>query len=125
MLGLKRRAYGGDLVDLHTSRRLDYDRVQQLKALPFAQGRAMRLEDNNGLRLIVKDASTAIPELVNWLGQQKIEIGSVNEYVPPYDDVFVAVVRNEETANRSDRTPPLDAPEQLRPPPSKKEASDA
>jgi hypothetical protein len=47
-------------------------------------------------RLVVDEASTAIPASIEWGQQQNVVIKSVQEYVPPFDDVFVALVEQEE-----------------------------
>jgi hypothetical protein len=47
------------------------------------------------MRLIVDHANTAIPELMGWTQQQKIQVKSVEEYIPSFEDVFVELVHPE------------------------------
>jgi hypothetical protein len=47
------------------------------------------------MRIIVDHANTAIPELMGWTQQQKIQVNSVEEYIPSFEDVFVELVRPE------------------------------
>ena len=90
--GLRRRAFGGEVVELHTPQRMDYNRLQLLRQLPFVHD-ITRLDDLD-LRVVVDDASSAIPALLNWGQAQQVPIDSIREYLPPFDDVFVQVVKN-------------------------------
>ena len=94
--GLRERAMGGDLVEIHTEQRLpDAPYLQELSKLPFVRGRVRRLDDAGGLQLTVDEASTAIPDLVAWFQGQKVPIVSIQEYLPPFDDVFVQLVKKD------------------------------
>lgn len=93
---LRRAAFGGEVVDLNTAQRLDYRTVQYIAGFPFVQGRSVTRTEENGLRIIVDEASTAMPELVNWARQNNIELVSIEEYLPPFDDVFVELVKQKE-----------------------------
>ncbi|MGH2521094.1 MAG: ABC transporter ATP-binding protein [Anaerolineales bacterium] len=95
--GLRRRAFGGEIVDLSTAERVDYNHLMQLQSLPFVQDRIRVLSPNN-LRLVVDEASTAMPALLEWCKEQNLAVESVEEHQPPFDDVFVEVVKRE-TAN--------------------------
>ena len=90
--GLRKRAFGGDLVDLRTTRRVPYETRQALAQLPFVRGRPARVDDTH-LRLTVDEAATDIPNLLEWGREQGIEIDSIEEYLPPFDDVFVELVK--------------------------------
>ncbi len=93
---LRRQAYGGDLVELHTANRVDYDHLVMLRQLPFVHGNRVTREDEQDLRLVVDDASTAIPDLLEWGKAQNIEIESIKQFFPPFDDVFVELVKQHE-----------------------------
>ena len=43
-------------------------------------------------KFAVEDASKAIPQLLDWCQEQGIPVESINEYVPPFDDVFVMIM---------------------------------
>jgi ABC-2 type transport system ATP-binding protein len=87
---LRRRAFGGDVVDLRTERPLDWDVMERIEKLPFVH-RIASYQGNN-IRLVVDEASTAVPALLNFLNQQKVPIASLEEFLPPFDDVFVMIV---------------------------------
>jgi ABC-2 type transport system ATP-binding protein len=94
---LRRQAYGGEVVDMLTAKRLPYAQLQEIADLPFVRGTPERI-DTRGLRVIVDDTSTAIPELLQWCNQRDIDIETVDEYLPPFDDVFVELM-NHKTEN--------------------------
>jgi ABC-2 type transport system ATP-binding protein len=95
--GLRKRAYGGDVVDITTEENqpLDLNYVHQLAELPFLKGRP-KLMDENKVRVLVDESSTAIPALIEFTNSKKIDVKSIERYAPPFDDVFVHLVKNEE-----------------------------
>lgn len=94
--GLRRRAYGGEVVDMTLIDRVQHERhIQPIRDLPFVQDRDVTRRGDQQLRIIVDEASTAIPALLEWCKSQNIEIESIEEYLPPFDDVFVELVKEE------------------------------
>lgn len=92
--GLRRRAQGGaDAVDMTTETRLDAATLGQL--LTVEGVKSISRVANTSLRIQVEDAATAIPEIVDWCREHQIEVTSVQQYVPPFDDVFVELMRQE------------------------------
>lgn len=89
---LRYRAFGGDLVDLHTVERLDYQSLQAIKALPFVVSQVHQA-DINSVRLVVKEAKTDMAALLDWARDNNLQIKSIEEYLPPFDDVFVELVK--------------------------------
>lgn len=92
--GLRQRAYGGEVVDLRTTERIGYGDLQQLYQVPGVEGEIERI-DNNTVRLTVDEASTAMPALLEWCQAQNLKVESIQEYLPPFDDVFVELVKKE------------------------------
>lgn len=92
--GLRRRAFGGEVVDLRLVERLDYSDQVALQQLPLMRGPARALAPNH-LRLMVEEAGTAVPALVQWCNSRSLAVESIQEYAPPFDDVFVELVRRE------------------------------
>ena len=45
-----------------------------------------------------KEASTAIPQLLHWCENNEVAIESINEFVPPFDDLFVKIMEEEQAA---------------------------
>lgn len=91
--GLRYRAYGGDIVDLIATERITYEQRHALKELEYVHRPPERVSDQH-LRLIVDEAATAVMKLVSWCEERGITVDSVEEYQPPFDDVFVALVED-------------------------------
>jgi ABC-2 type transport system ATP-binding protein len=94
--GLRHKAFGGDIVELRTNTRLDYQLQVQLRDLPYVVGPITRTGDNSA-RLIVKEARSAVPDLMDWTQQNNIEVETIEEHQPPFDDVFVKLVQRDRT----------------------------
>jgi ABC-2 type transport system ATP-binding protein len=95
--GLRHRAFGGDVVQIRTARRLEYAELIQLQELPFVRGNVRRVGEQE-IQLVVDDAGTALASLGDWARERNVEVESLQEYQPPFDDVFVELVREEETS---------------------------
>lgn len=91
--GLRRTAFGGDLLDLHTVDPLQYELMPELNALPCIERETVRVSDTQ-LRLTVNQAHTSIPRLLNWCSERDVSIQSVEEYLPSFDDVFVQLIES-------------------------------
>lgn len=89
---LRYQAYGGDLVEMRTTERVDYKTMQAINSLPYVFSR-VQLADNNSVRLVVKEAKTDMPALLDWAREEGLEVESIEEYLPPFDDVFVQLVK--------------------------------
>jgi ABC-2 type transport system ATP-binding protein len=93
--GLRRRAFGGDIVQMRMKQSFPYDLLDQIKKLPFMTGMASQVGPRE-MQLIVDEANTAIPRLLDWTREKNLEIESIGENLPPFDDVFVKLVKEEE-----------------------------
>jgi ABC-2 type transport system ATP-binding protein len=92
--GLRQSAFGGDMVDIITLQPLEYREEQHIDGMPFVRKKIDRTGPNH-YRLVVDEASTAIPDLMEWSSTQDISVESIEEYVPPFDDIFVELVSKE------------------------------
>jgi ABC-2 type transport system ATP-binding protein len=88
---LRYRAFGGDIVDLRTVEPQDYHFEFLLRKLPFI--RKITRTGENSVRLIVEEGGSAVPTLLNWLQEHNIAVEGVEEFVPPFDDVFIEIVQ--------------------------------
>ena len=93
-VGLRHRAYGGDMVDLITASPLDYSFDPVIRELAFVRGDIVR-RGPSSVRITVEEASTAIPKLMDWSRGQNLQVKSIEEYAPPFEDVFVELVKPE------------------------------
>ena len=92
--GLRKRAFGGDAIDVVLIEPLSTQFIHDLGAFPFVKQRP-RLLDENSVRVVVDEAKTAIPELVEFTRSRNVEVKSIEPYAPPFDDVFVHLVKQE------------------------------
>jgi ABC-2 type transport system ATP-binding protein len=92
--GLRYRAFGGDIVNLTAKERITYQNLRELRNLPFVQGRPEYVSDTQ-VRIIVSEAATDMQELLTWCEQKGMEVDTIEEYQPPFDDVFVELVQRE------------------------------
>lgn len=92
--GLRKKAYGGEVVGIKTTEGMSYDQRHQLEALPFVHGK-VKMVDEQENDIIVDEASTAIPALMEWCQVQNLNVETIEEKSPPFDDVFVKIIESE------------------------------
>jgi ABC-2 type transport system ATP-binding protein len=92
--GLRRRAFGADLVDVSTSNPVyGEESVRQIEALPGVHQVVERV-DPLTLRLSVDDSSQLAQTLSDWCESRGVRLAEIREHVPDYDDVFVRIVED-------------------------------
>lgn len=89
-LGLRRKAYGGELIDLSFDTRPTAEQVGGLES--HLNGRLVDWIDDRSARLVVEDAGEAAPRIVKWAADHSLDLLQAEAYVPPFDDVFVDLV---------------------------------
>jgi ABC-2 type transport system ATP-binding protein len=89
--GLRREAYGGDIVKLGSTERIDYQFRQEVQDLPELKSKILSATDYE-MQLLVDDAATATPYLIEYFRDRRKSINSVEGYFPSYDDVFVKLI---------------------------------
>lgn len=94
---LRKKAFGGEIVGIRTTEGIRFEQRHQLESLPFVQGSVKVINDQE-VEVIVDEASTAIPLLLEWTQAQKVTVETIEEHSPPFDDVFVRIIEKE-TAN--------------------------
>jgi ABC-2 type transport system ATP-binding protein len=92
--GLRRRAVGGEIVDLKTALPIGFAHLEQLSEMPFVKKPAVQLS-TTVVRLVVDNAGTAIPAIIEWCNERHIDVVSIEEFHTPFDDVFVELVKKE------------------------------
>jgi ABC-2 type transport system ATP-binding protein len=93
---LRKKAFGGEIVSIKTSDPVRYDTRHNIERLPFVRGRIKMIGDQE-IEVIVDEASTAMPQLVEALKGEKMPIETIEEILPPFDDVFVKLIEKENT----------------------------
>ena len=93
--GLRHRAYGGDVIHMRTNGPFPPNARVEIEGLPFVLAPAIQAS-NREVRLVVDEANTSIPRMIEWARGHNLDIESIGEYLPPFDDVFVKLVKQEE-----------------------------
>ena len=97
--GLRRRAMGGEALDIEVERSRAAEVQYYLEGLPQVK-RTERAPGNPArIRVMVDDAGRELPLLLAALMSQKGITPSVAQpYLPPFDEVFVRLIQTEEAA---------------------------
>ena len=90
---LRRQAVGGDVVVVETAALFD---GELLTGLPFV--RHVRQDGSRQVTVVVDDAGTAMPDVVEAVKSRGGEVVSAREERPSFDDVFAALVQRDERA---------------------------
>lgn len=93
--GLRRRALGGEVIHLHCAEYLSDEQMAALRQQPLLEGGAVRQLADHILELVVDDAGTTLPRLLEYCQQENIVVLSAEEYLPPFDDIFVHLIEQE------------------------------
>lgn len=89
--GIRRRAFGGEMVDIVTDA-FDISRhLQPLMDLPFVKAKPRLLPDGR-IRLIVDDATNAIESLTGWCSERHISIRALEHFVPGFEAAFTQLL---------------------------------
>lgn len=89
---LRRRAFGGDVVTLTPTRSWEESVIEDLRAVPFVRDVRPEGEGLRVLRLVVEQADTAIPRLQGWFADRDVQLTSIRQHHPPFDEVFIRLV---------------------------------
>jgi len=92
--GLRRKAYGGDVIGIRTNEEIRSEHRQQLEGLPFVRGKVKIISDQE-VEVTVDAASTAVAMLLEWSQAQKLTVEMMEQKSPPFDDVFVRIIEKE------------------------------
>ena len=92
--GLRKKAYGGDVIGIRTNEEIRYEHRQQLESLPFVRDTVKIISDQE-VEVTVDDASTSVAMLLEWSQAQKLTVEMMEEKSPPFDDVFVRIIEKE------------------------------
>ena len=96
--GLRRKTMGGDIILMQLTQSLPMEQWFSLQELPFIAGQVY-LVGNNTWRMVVTNASIALPELVQWTQTANLEVVSLREHQPSFDDVFLQLMQEDNSDN--------------------------
>jgi ABC-2 type transport system ATP-binding protein len=94
--GLQRRALGGEVIHLKCATYLSQEQINNMLQQPFAKNAKVRNLPDHILELIVDDAGTTLPRLLEYCQQENISIISAEEFLPGFDDIFVRLIEKEQ-----------------------------
>jgi ABC-2 type transport system ATP-binding protein len=93
--GLRRQAFGGEVIDLILADRIEQDLITDVTRLAYVSHAQRTRVDGRGMRITVDDADRVIPPLQRWLDERGLQVDSIDRYLPPFDDVFVKLVETD------------------------------
>jgi ABC-2 type transport system ATP-binding protein len=96
--GLRRQAFGGELLDLETVDSLPGEEVDALLRLPGISDVRVRDRSRRSHRLVVEDADAEAATVRDRLESHGVDIVALRQDLPSFDDVFVALVQDESLA---------------------------
>lgn len=88
--GLRREAFGGDVIHVDFSEPPSPGLLTEISQRTGAHG--FEMYSTRGVELVVDEAAVTLPELSSWLSERDVAIDKAEEYLPPFDDVFVELV---------------------------------
>jgi ABC-2 type transport system ATP-binding protein len=92
--GLRKKAFGGEIVSIKTSEYIRFESRKKLENLPFVHGKIKVISDQE-IEIIVDEASTAVPALIEACKVERINIETIEEISPAFDDVFIKLIETE------------------------------
>lgn len=87
---LRRRAFGGELVDVTFARRVSWQVIDDIRSAIEAVDSDVR--GPRSVRFTVDDAGSAIPRVTDAAGEANAEVVEAERVIPEFDDVFVRIV---------------------------------
>lgn len=93
--GLRRRAFGGEVVRMVTQERIEYIHRVHIEKLPIVKGEVHLIEENE-LEIIVTDAESSIPDLIETVKADGLTVIAIEKKNPRFDEVFVRLVEGKE-----------------------------
>ncbi len=96
--GLRRAAYGGELIDVVFESPPSLEDITDLEST--IDGKMLTRLDARSVRLIVDDAGESGPRIADWASRAAISIQETEAHIPNFDDVFVELVEKLEKANQ-------------------------
>lgn len=97
---LRRKALGGEVIRLVVDTEHERDAVRRLDALPDVNQVQRSYGAPGHLFVYTNDAATTLPTLVTHLDEGSgIQVQMIEKYEPPFDDVFVRLMKQDEYHN--------------------------
>ena len=88
--GLRRQAYGGEMLEIRFEEAITPRDNASLRAQPDVL--ASEWVEPDVVRVVVRDPEAARKAINPWAKERSLAIDKAESYLPPFDDVFVALV---------------------------------
>ena len=98
--GLRRAAIGGDIIDVETVHAFDGAVLDGLPSVVSTKQLGPR-----HLQVVVDDAGSATPEVMDAIAGRGGEVESTREYRPTFDEIFAELVKRDRES-RGEQTDP-------------------
>ncbi len=95
--GLRTAAFGGEVLDVEFTRPPDPKTLADIGELIGAS--ASDIIEPRLARFVLPDVSEILPTLGTWAGEREDLIAGYEQYLPPFDDVFVEVIEQHRAAD--------------------------
>jgi ABC-2 type transport system ATP-binding protein len=92
---LKRNGMGGEVIEIRCEGFLSSRLLEELGKLPYVTNRQVRTMDDFALQIVVDDAATALPKLLNWCEANGVQVSEAHQVDPSYDDIFVQIIEEQ------------------------------
>lgn len=96
--GLRTAAFGGEVLDVEFTRPPGADTLEELGELIEATRTDVIAPQM--ARFVLPDVSDVLPALGAWAGGRENLIAGYEQYLPPFDDVFVEVIEQHRASDR-------------------------
>lgn len=93
--GLRRKAYGGEIIRVATNERIEYVHRVHIEKLPFVKGDIFVIDDYE-IEVIVENADSAIPQLIESFREEGLSVKNIEMKSALFDDVFVRLIEGQE-----------------------------
>lgn len=97
---LRRQAFGGDLLDVGSGHPMTPSSRESLGRVDGVVRVEPLTADGRRNRVVVEDAARDTPTVQEWLERRDLRVEELRQHVPPFDDVFVELVRDPGSPDR-------------------------
>ena len=98
---LRRAVFGGDVLDVVAMRAVDPEMLARIPGLIN-----VRQPEARRLVVVTENAATSTPRIVEELRRNGVELATVGEHQPSFDEVFTALVEDRRTRRAQDSRDP-------------------
>ncbi len=94
--GMRRHVLGGYVLRVNPDHLPDYQQIAELRAAPFVRAGQVTVNPDLSLKIVVDDASTALPAVMSWMEEHGLTVTEAGEFSPSFDEVFVMLLEQEQ-----------------------------